>query len=147
MTPKIQIVADGGSRNNQSAQDRQGYGSFVVLKDGVRSKITYSDAGNPRVVDAVHVDFGNQTNNYCEHGILAIALGYVQEVYLRARGSFPVEILMDSQLVVTQVNGTARIKNPNIADIATHNKLKLMSMPAVRLKWVDNTYIKSILGH
>jgi hypothetical protein len=49
--------------------------------------------------------------------------------------------------VVTQVNGTARIKNPNIADIATHNKLKLMSMPAVRLKWVDNTYIKSILGH
>jgi ribonuclease HI len=142
----IQIVADGGSLNNQSP-DRKGYGSFVVLKDNVRSKISFDVNGELKVVDTVKVDFGNQTNNYCEHGIVAMALGYIREVFERAGRTFPIEILTDSALVVGQMKGTSEIKSDNLKDVALSNMASLASMPDVTITWVDNKYVKSILGH
>ena len=64
---EISIWFDGGSRNNQSKESRQGYGSFLTLHNGKLVTMTI-DRGtkDERRASQCNLDLGKATNNEAE---------------------------------------------------------------------------------
>ena len=90
----IVIYTDGGARNNPGPA-----GAGVVIMDG------------NRVIAEIKQHLGEQTNNWAEYEALAIAL---QEAKHRKLQGKNIEIRMDSKLVVEQVSGNWKIKEPTL---------------------------------
>ena len=65
----IYIYTDGGCRNNQIPEKREGYGSFVV------TSTPYPNHETGRIASQ-HLSFGNVTNNVAEYKSLLAALDY-----------------------------------------------------------------------
>lgn len=90
----IIIYTDGGARNNPGPA-----GAGVVIKEG-------------EIVLAEERQYlGEQTNNWAEYEAVAIALGKAHELLLRDRD---IEFRLDSKLVVEQLNGNWKIKEPSL---------------------------------
>lgn len=120
--PDYTLVFDGGSRGNPGP----GYGSYLIID---------SEHGR-RELKQVH--FRNPvTNNEAEYGTLLAGL---LEVYRRvtAAGRNPressVRVLGDSALVINQLNGRWKIRNPRMQELnrtATNALLEFRTWRAV----------------
>lgn len=82
---------DGGARGNPG---ESGFGVYVQDEQG-------------REVASLHGYLGHQTNNVAEYAGLLAALRYAA-----GRGVSRLTIRSDSELLVRQVNGQYRVKNP-----------------------------------
>ena len=90
---KVTVYSDGGSRGNPG---KSAY-AIVVVSGG-------------RVVHE-HAEFlGVHTNNYAEYRGLIAAINKAIEL-----GADEAEFVMDSQLVIRQMTGEYRVKNPDMA--------------------------------
>ena len=90
---KVTVYSDGGSRGNPG---KSAYAIVVV--------------SNGRVVHE-HAEFlGVHTNNYAEYRGLIAAINKAIEL-----GADEAEFVMDSQLVIRQMTGEYRVKNPDMA--------------------------------
>lgn len=87
------IFSDGGSRGNPGPAAI----GAVIEQDG-------------RVIHTISRRIGEGTNNQAEYQALHAALMYVQE-----RGGTSVRCYLDSELVVHQLNGKYKMKNPDLA--------------------------------
>lgn len=97
---ELTIYCDGGSRGNPGPAAC----AFVVMnsKDEIDSGSLY---------------LGNNTNNVAEYNALLMSMKWIfnhQQEYK----DYKISIIMDSQLVVRQINGVYKIKNKNLKDLA-----------------------------
>lgn len=93
--------SDGGARGNPGPA---GYG--VVIKD---------ESG--RKVAALSEYLGHQTNNFAEYQGLIAALEYAIE-----HGPKALKIISDSELLVRQIKGIYKVKNPILQDLHARAK-------------------------
>jgi ribonuclease HI len=101
--PERYLVAhsDGGARGNPGPS---GYG--VVVKD---------EAG--RKVAALSEYLGHQTNNFAEYQGLIAALEYALK-----HGPKALKVISDSELLVRQIKGIYKVKNPTLQDLHARAK-------------------------
>src|SRR5437763_11458222 len=101
--PEHYLVAhsDGGARGNPGPA---GYG--VVIQD---------ESG--RKVAALSEYLGHQTNNFAEYQGLIAALEYALK-----HGSKALKVISDSELLVRQIKGIYKVKNPTLQDL--HGRAK-----------------------
>lgn len=126
----IKIVFDGGSIGNPG----QGYGSY---------QITVRDKAEP----PKRLTFGaGHTNNEAEYDTLIAALEAVvrrandpQRVQLDIRG--------DSQLVIKQITGQWKIKEPRMVQRARRVHELLQQVGSWRATWHDRANSVEALGH
>jgi ribonuclease HI len=97
-TPNTYLIAhsDGGARGNPGPA---GYG--VVIQDQ-----------SGRKVAALSEYLGHQTNNFAEYQGLIGALEYALE-----RGPKALKLISDSELLVRQIKGIYKVKNPTLRDL------------------------------
>lgn len=93
--------SDGGARGNPGPA---GYG--VVIKD---------ESG--RKVAALSDYLGHQTNNFAEYQGLIAALEYARE-----HGPKALKVISDSELLVRQIKGIYKVKNPTLQDLHARAK-------------------------
>jgi ribonuclease HI len=98
----IIIYTDGGSRGNPG---HAGAGGVI-----------YS---NEKIIAEISKYLGIQTNNYAEYTALLLTLERAKELNINKN---TIHVFMDSKLVVCQLNGTWKVKHPNIIPI--YNKIK-----------------------
>lgn len=123
-----EVEADGGSRGNPGPA---AYGA-VVLNGG-------------EVVRELAGGLGVATNNVAEYNALLAALRWLGE---NTNATEPVEVRMDSRLVVEQMSGNWRIKHPDMRALAIAAR---DSYPPtlVRYIWVprlDNTRADALVN-
>lgn len=102
--PTLKIFTDGGSRGNPGPS-----ASGVVI-------LTPDD----EVLEAFGVFLGHNTNNFAEYSALKFGLEAVGKYQPEV-----VECYLDSELVVKQLNGIYRIKNPELRPI--FNEIQALS--------------------
>ena len=96
---KIIIYADGGSRGNPGPS---GAGSVVMNEKG-------------KLLAEVSEFLGHTTNNVAEYtAILEGLKAAKKKVGVKVLADMPVEIRMDSELVVRQLQGRYKVKHPNL---------------------------------
>jgi len=93
--------SDGGARGNPGPA---GYG--VVIKD---------ESG--RKVAALSEYLGHQTNNFAEYQGLIAALEYALK-----QGPKALKVISDSELLVRQIKGIYKVKNPTLQDLHARAK-------------------------
>ena len=93
MSEKLIINADGGSRGNP------GSAAIGIIIRNERNEILIK---HKEII-------GKQTNNFAEYSSLIKALKLAKELT-----SGEIEIIMDSELVVRQLNGKYKVKSPNL---------------------------------
>ena len=107
---KITIFTDGGSRNNPGIA---GAGVFIMDENGKELK-------------KVKKFLGIQTNNWAEYEALIIGLETAKKLLGEKTKSTEVEIKMDSELIVKQLNGEYRVKEPSLFEqFVKVNNLKI----------------------
>ena len=101
--PPRYLVAhsDGGARGNPGPA---GYG--VVIKNESGKKIA-----------TLSQYLGHQTNNFAEYQGLIAALEYAL-----AHGPKALKVISDSELLVRQIKGIYKVKNPTLADLHARAK-------------------------
>lgn len=106
----LRVFSDGGSRGNPGPSAY----AVVVTEDG---EIIHE-----------HAEFlGIHTNNYAEYRGLISAL--TQAIKLGAKEA---EFIMDSQLVIRQMNGEYKVKSPDMLDLNRDAKALASLIPKVR---------------
>lgn len=132
--PVIRILFDGGSRGNPGP----GYGSYRLrLPDGRE--------------ETVHLDFGRRmTGNEAEYHTLLAALEDGVD-RLRREGQdparFTVEIRGDSALVIHQVNGNWKARNPRMRALRDRVREWLGHFGGYHLECVSRQVSVRSLGH
>lgn len=96
--PDIIIFTDGGARGNPGPA-----GIGVVIEDG---------AGN--VLKEFGAYIGKTTNNMAEYEALIRALQAAKELFGTALREKKIEVRLDSELVVRQLEGAYRVKEPSL---------------------------------
>jgi ribonuclease HI len=135
--PHYVISTDGGSRYHGS--ESLGYGSYHIRARDGRETI-------------VRLDFGpGVTNNVAEYRTLIAALtdllGRIEGVSRRP-SDFSIVARTDSQLVVGQVVGGWKVKQPHLRPLRDEARLLLARFDETsRLEKVPRTEIEAILGH
>jgi ribonuclease HI len=92
---------DGGARGNPGPA---GYG--VVIKDEAGQKVA-----------ALSEYLGHQTNNFAEYQGLIAALEFAVK-----HGPRALKVISDSELLVRQINGMYKVKNPTLKDLHARAK-------------------------
>jgi len=92
---------DGGARGNPGPA---GYG--VVIKDETGQKVA-----------ALSEYLGHQTNNFAEYQGLIAALEFAVK-----HGPRALKVISDSELLVRQINGMYKVKNPTLKDLHARAK-------------------------
>ncbi len=93
--------SDGGARGNPGPA---GYG--VVIKDESGGKVA-----------ALSEYLGHQTNNFAEYQGLIAALEYALK-----HGPKALKVVSDSELLVRQIKGIYKVKNPTLQDLHARAK-------------------------
>jgi ribonuclease HI len=97
------VYTDGGARGNPGPA-----GAGVVIIDGDPS----TNSGHGKTLAEVKAYLGDkQTNNWAEYEAVVIALGKLLEMNLR---DTDIEFRLDSLLVVEQLMGNWKIKEPEL---------------------------------
>jgi ribonuclease HI len=119
--PASYLIAhtDGGARGNPGPA---GYG--VVIHDAQGNKV----AGLSQYL-------GRQTNNFAEYQALIAALEYAVE-----HGPKALRVISDSELLVRQIKGIYKVKEPTLRDL--HGRAKELIS---RLEWFDVEHV--LRGH
>jgi len=110
---------DGGARGNPGPA---GYG--VVIHDAQGHKVA-----------ALSQYLGKQTNNVAEYQALIAALEYAVE-----HGSRPLKVVSDSELLVRQIKGIYKVKEPTLRDL--HARARQLIN---KLEWFDIEHV--LRGH
>jgi len=102
-TPAHYLVAhsDGGARGNPGPA---GYG--LVIQDQSGKKVAH-----------LSEYLGHQTNNFAEYQGLIAALEYAVK-----HGPKALKLISDSELLVRQIKGIYKVKNPTLKDLHTRAK-------------------------
>ncbi|MDR0778568.1 MAG: ribonuclease HI family protein, partial [Methanomassiliicoccaceae archaeon] len=96
----ITIYSDGGARGNP------GHSAFAVVV-----------CENNKIIHKHSEYIGINTNNIAEYRGLIYAVGHAIDSYYD-----DVEFVMDSELVIKQMNGQYKVRSKNLADM--HNDVK-----------------------
>jgi ribonuclease HI len=115
--PATYLIAhtDGGARGNPGPA---GYG--VIIQDSRGNKIA-----------SLSQYLGRQTNNFAEYQGLIAALEYA-----RGHKTKALQVISDSELMVRQIEGTYRVKEPTLKDL--HRRA--MNLIA-QLDWFEITHV------
>ena len=106
----LRIFSDGGSRGNPGPSAY----AIVVTENG---KIIHE-----------HSEFlGVHTNNYAEYRGLIAGLSFAAN-----HGAREVEFVMDSQLVIKQMNGEYKVKSPDMLELYKDAKALASLIPSVK---------------
>jgi ribonuclease HI len=99
--PERYLIAysDGGARGNPGPA---GYG--VVVKDQSGEKVA-----------SLSQYLGHQTNNFAEYQGLIAALEFAVK-----QGPKAIKVISDSELLVRQIKGIYKVKNPTLKDLHAH---------------------------
>lgn len=116
MTRRVVIEADGGSRGNPGPA---GYGAVV------------RNADTGEVLAEVSRGLGAATNNVAEYSGLIAGLRAAVEA-----GAEWAEARMDSKLVVEQMSGRWRVKQPHLRPLASEAAALARQLGDVRYTWV-----------
>lgn len=98
---------------------------FVVFKDDEKIHEEYGLAGKPGTPEA--------TNNIAEYSGILKALEWLEK---NGHTGSEVEICGDSQLVVKQLSGEFRIKNPGLKPLFARVVQLKQKFPKINVKWV-----------
>jgi len=133
--PDYVLVFDGGSRGNPG----WGYGSYALIrvKDGAQ-RLKRLELGD------------GYTNNEAEYDTLAAALKYLTqriEVAGRRPQEFSIEVRGDSALVINQLLGTWKAKEPRMKERRGRCLRLLGQFGAVELKTQPRDESVRVLGH
>lgn len=109
---KLIIHTDGGSRGNPG---KAAVG--VVVSDG-----------DQKIFESFKT-IGVATNNEAEYGAVLVALDWLLSSSGSSDEAAEVEFLLDSKLVVEQLNKKWKIKEPRLADLAQKCWQKISSLP------------------
>ena len=130
MPMKITIYSDGGSRGNP------GHSAYAIVV-----------TENGRIIHEHSEYLGINTNNYAEYrGLIA---GIVKALELKAD---EVEFVMDSELVIKQMNGEYKVKSSNISELHEDAKALASQIPKVKFTHVrrSNEFVSradALLNH
>lgn len=113
---KVTIYTDGGARGNPGPA-----GAGVVIIDGEKKTELKAYLGE------------RQTNNWAEYEAVVIALGKCLEMLLINR---ELEFRLDSQLVVEQLKGNWKIKEPGLKAQAAKVRSLLKDFGAVTFTYI-----------
>ncbi len=128
------VVFDGGSLGNPG----KGYGSFVIRGPGayaVHESMSFDDRGD-RV-----------TNNQAEYLTLIAALKRLASDLGERASSAPVAVQGDSQLVISQILGVWKIRNPDLKPLHYAASELLQCFARFNASWHPRAYSVQILGH
>jgi ribonuclease HI len=129
------ITFDGGSRGNPG----YGYGSYQIVR---------ARDGKTRIR---RLDFpGRRTNNEAEYLTLIQALQELADG-IRKKGGDPrdcsVEVRGDSQLVIRQVEGKWKVREPHLLPLRDRARELLNQFGQTRLTWQRREKSVAVLGH
>lgn len=114
MTDKIIIYTDGGARGNPGPA---GIGAVILDKD-------------EKVLKEVSAYIGETTNNMAEYEALVRVLGEAKKMFGAALREIPIDVRMDSELVVRQLSGIYKVKEPSLKEqFARIAKIRLEDAP------------------
>ncbi|SFT52039.1 probable phosphoglycerate mutase [Actinopolyspora lacussalsi subsp. righensis] len=116
MSTRVIVEADGGSRGNPGAA---GYGAVV------------RDAADGRVLAECSDGLGETTNNVAEYRGMIAGLNAALEL-----GAAEAEIRLDSKLVVEQMSGRWRVKNPALQPLAAEARRLVSRFTSARFEWI-----------
>lgn len=118
----IVIYTDGGARGNPGPA-----GAGAVIIDGTKTYEVKKYLGE------------RQTNNYAEYEAVALALAYAKKLDFTDR---QLEVRMDSQLVVEQLSGNWKIKEPTLKEQAAKVHGLLADFAGYKFKYVPRAQNK-----
>lgn len=125
------IVFDGGSRGNPGP----GYGSYAIFDT--------AGSGQP-----VRLAFeGEMTNNEAEYHTLLAAVRDLRKRLGSQAGNVTVKILGDSQLVIAQVSGQWKVKEPRLRALCDQVRAELRPFKGYRLVHQPREDTLRVLGH
>ena len=119
MSGALRLHVDGASRGNPG---EAGFGVQV-------------EAGDGRPLAGLYGYLGKATNNVAEYQALLHGLRFALE-----RGAREVEVFSDSELLVRQVEGRYRVKNPGLLPLFREAKALMARFERVRLKHVPREH-------
>jgi probable phosphoglycerate mutase len=128
------LIFDGGSIGNPGAA----YGSYRLQRSG--------DSPQP----VARLTFGQGTNNDAEYKALIAGLRGLQSVLALADqrpADVALEVRGDSRLVLEQLRGTWKVKNPRMAELHREAQGLLDLFGEVRLVHQERRRSVRILGH
>lgn len=96
----IVVHTDGGSRGNPGPAA----GGFVV-------------EANEKVIYKSSKFLGNQTNNFAEYSAVILALEWISSHLPITYHLLSITFLLDSELVVKQINGLYKVKDENLRSL------------------------------
>lgn len=122
----VLVYVDGGCSGNGTANARA-YGSYKIGSKQQQEIVWARDAVN--------------TNNEAEYKTLITALADLESQAIRNA-----RILMDSALVVNQVNSKWKIREPRLFALCNEAK-RLLQATGASLEWTPRENIVKVLGH
>lgn len=132
------LIADGGYKPTG------GYGSYVLLKGRTLTPNVHAyfplDEIEHRTFDLPTVT----TNNQAEYA--ALISGLTAALSRRAKGVV-FKVLMDSELVVRQINGRYKCKDRELGKLKRDAQHLLAQFENITLSWVDKSLVEEYLGH
>ena len=125
---EINIYTDGGSRGNPGPC---GAGGVIFGSDGT-------------IISEISKYLGIGTNNYAEYMALILTLERVSELGI---SDSIITVFMDSQLIIKHINGTYKVKHPNMKKL--YNEVKELITEFENIKFVHiprnkNTHADSL---
>ena len=111
----IRAYIDGGARGNPGPA---GYGARIEAEDGT-------------LIEELYGPLGIATNNVAEYNGLLAALQWAVD-----HGEQDVHIRADSELLVKQMCGEYKVKNPALQALAARARLLVMQLSTVRFEHV-----------
>ncbi|KKW36009.1 hypothetical protein A2852_01095 [Candidatus Adlerbacteria bacterium RIFCSPHIGHO2_01_FULL_54_23] len=113
---KIIIYTDGGARGNPGPA-----GIGVVIQDE-----------NGETLKEVSGYIGETTNNQAEYEALVHALGEAKKIFGAKLREMQIEVRMDSELVVRQLSGLYKVKEPGLKEqFARVARIRLEDAPNI----------------
>jgi ribonuclease HI len=111
----IRAYIDGGARGNPGPA---GYGVRIETEDGT-------------LLEELYAPLGIATNNIAEYNGLLAALRWAVE-----RGQQDVHVRSDSELLVKQMRGEYKVKNPGLQALYVHARLLVAQLGTVHFEHV-----------
>lgn len=134
MTIKFQLVFDGGSLGNPG----DAYGSYSIKR------------GRGAFRAPVRCDFGHGTNNEAEYlSLIEGVKGILDEAHNEGIAPEAIDLFLrgDSKLVLSQVEGSWKAKNPRMRALRDQARKLLKPFGAVHYQHHDRSFSVEILGH
>ncbi len=110
------IFTDGASRGNPG---KSGIGIVIKDKDN-------------NTVKEIKKYFPKLTNNQAEYKALILSLDYLTSNDI----DLPVKFFTDSQLIANQINGSWKVKHPDIALLFKEAKALLSKLPSFEISYI-----------